>query len=230
MKKVRGWVVSAALVGAALVAAPTSARAESISFNQNIGLSRAVMVTVSGLRNGSIYAGELNWSFNQPVPSGYDQSFYAYCVDLLTNASLTQNVTIGSTSGLTGGKYVADAGARVAWLFESFAADVHAAAQPIQAAALQVAIWEALYDTTLDLTSGNLKLLTSEAIMNQAASYLSQLASANYAGSVATVLFASNGQSQLMNPVPEPSTLVLMGAGFLFMAWAMRRKQLGLTY
>jgi hypothetical protein len=57
-----------------------------------------------------------------------------------------QQVTVDSTNSLT--TPAADGAAKAAWLFNTFAAGIHAGGTGIQAAALQVAIWEAIYDGT----------------------------------------------------------------------------------
>ena len=51
------------------------------------------------------------------------------------------------------------AGTRAAWLFNTYAPVIHVGGTGTDAAALQVAIWEALYDTTPDLSKGAFTLL-----------------------------------------------------------------------
>ncbi len=221
--RLRSFVSSAAMA-ACLMMAPASANGESITFT---GLSNASVVTLGGLYNGSVWAGSLAWKWNGAAPNDTEQSFYSYCVDLLRDLNRTQTTNIGNSSGLTGGSYVSAGGERAAWLFNTFASGIQTAGSALQAAALQVAIWEALYDSTLNLATGNVRLVTSGTIMNQAASYLSGLSAAAYQGSSTTVLFAVNGQSQIVNPVPEPSTLLLLGAGLFFLAWIARKRQPG---
>ncbi len=214
------------LTGVALAAAitltPSTARAESIDFT---GIGAASVVSLGGLFNGSVYAGELNWNWIGSAPQGFTQSFYSYCVDLLNYVQDPQVVSVGSSSGLTGAPYTANGGAAAAWLFDTYAGAVHAAGNAVQAAALQVAIWEVLYDSASNLGSGNVILNTTGAIMSLADTYLAALAGSSYQGSTATVLFTSGGQDQITSRVPEPATVMLLGAGML-LAMALGQRKL----
>lgn len=211
----------ALVLASAMLLNSNSARAETIGFT---GLGSAAVVGVSGLTNGLVYAGELNWSWVGAAPAGAAQSFYSYCVDLLNYAQSTQVSTVGTTAGLTGGSYVANAGDKAAWLFNTYASAVHATGQAVQAAALQIAIWEALYDTTASLATGNVRFTASSAILAQAGSYLSSLYSSSYLGSSSTVLFTNGGQDQMTNRVSEPSTMLLLGVGLLVASQIYRRR------
>ena len=111
----------------------------------------------------------------------------------------------------------------------SYAAGVNASGNGIAAAALQVAIWEAITDSLLDLTAGGFILKTTDTytsvalatdIFNTASGYLGDLSKADYHNSVATWLDAKYGQDQITTP--EPSSLMLLGVAGLFMR---RRKK-----
>jgi len=127
-----------------------------------------------------------------------------------------QYVTVRTTDLFTSGS--ANAGAKVSWLFNSYAGAIHARGTNTQAAALQLAIWEALYDSNQDLSAGAFRATATGAILTQAQTYLSALYSSSYLGSQATWLDvdganpnpAYRGQDQITHGVPEPSTVLMM--------------------
>src|SRR5262249_20527146 len=132
-----------------------NARASQIDFT---GLGKAQVVTVAGVRNVSGWAGELDWSWIGATPDGMTPSFYSYCVDLLNNEIDGQSVTIRSTSDSLSPSLT-----KAAWLFDNFAVSIHATGTAAMAAGLQLAIWEVLYDTTYDLTSGSFRVTSATA-------------------------------------------------------------------
>ncbi len=207
-------------VAAAFCATATEARADTLQFD---GLGNAEIVTVAGTVSGSFYAGELNWSWLGSTPAGFDASFYSYCIDLLNDVVNPQDVSIRSTSELT--TPAPDGASKAASLVNTFAQAIRTGGTGIEAAALQVAIWEAIYDPVIDLSSGNFQLITEPwaytgqatalAIYDQAALYLQSLASGQYANATAIWLDAPiPGQDQITS-VPEPAALMLLGIGAL---------------
>jgi hypothetical protein len=186
-------------------------------------------------------AGELNWQWVGSPPDGFAESFYSYCVDVSQNLRDPQEVTARSTNGFTNG--AAGGGARAAWLFNEYAAGIRstadAAAANIMAAALQVAIWEAMYDSSANLTTGSFILTTTGAlgnqwqVRNQAQAYLDALyiTATTYRTGVATILEVvspNRGQDQIVTRVSEPSTLLLMIGVATFLVFANRfRRQPG---
>lgn len=220
--------IGAAAVVLSCVLVPSLAQANQIDF---LRVSHGAAVSVSGVRSGSFMAGELDWQWVGTAPAGFAQSFYSYCVDVSQNLADPQAVTARSSDGFSNG--AVDGGAKAAWLFNTYAADIrgntNAAAANIQAAALQVAIWEAMYDSNANLGSGNFVLNTTGGIRTQAQTYLSSLYSGiggSYLTGVATILEVispARGQDQIVSRVSEPSTLLLMGVAFLVFAKRTRR-------
>ena len=226
MLRLRTLVVGL-LFAASVLMAPAVAHAEIIQFN---GLGYASVVTVGGSiaanYHGGAWAGEMNWSWVGTAPAGFAQSFYAYCVDLSSYEQPQQTVTPVSTAGFTNG--VPNGGGKAAWLFNEYASGIHAMTDAttaaVNAAALQIAIWEAMYDTTANLADGGFTATaTNTAVTTKAAGYLSALYSSQPWTAVATVLSTDKGQDQIVQQVGEPSTLMLMGLAFFGFAALARR-------
>lgn len=219
-------IVSLSILGC-LVLLPKQANAEIIGFS---GLGAASVVTVGGsYYNGAVNAGELNWLWVGTPPAGFAQSFYSYCVDLAHFVTPVQLVTPTSSAGFTNG--VSNGGAKVAWLFNQYAAGIHqlgnTATAAVNAAALQIAIWEAMYDGSSNLNGGGFRATASNgAIVTKANEYLTALYLSDMT-SVATILNASwltGGQDQIVAQVSEPSTLLLLGLAFFGFATLTRRQ------
>jgi hypothetical protein len=188
------------------------------------------IVTVQGA--GSFYAGEIDWLWDTP-PAGFGPAVTTYCVDLFQELTTPQDVIVGTTAGIVTGAQ--DAGAKVAWLLNTFAPLVSTG---VQAAALQVAIWESLYDNDHNLATGIFQLVTdstaytgaakAQKIASQANDYLNQLylPGGGYNTSSATWLHAiepSGGQDQITT-TPEPSSVMLLGIGALLAKGFRRRR------
>jgi hypothetical protein len=210
---------------ALMCSVPSAASAATLDFT---GIGKADIVSISGLRTVTAWAGELDWNWLGTPPAGFSQSLYTYCVDVLNNEADPQyNVAVRSTDDLTPTTtpYSASgAGGKIAWLINSYAATIHSSGTNDQAAGLQVAIWETLYDSsgnTFNLSQGNFIVSASAGTMYWASTYLTNLySSANNTGR--TVWLDSpgngNGQDQVTVAVPEPSTvaLLIVAAGLIF--------------
>ena len=185
----------------------TPASADSLSL-QGLGKGQSVSLTMGSVTESG-WAGEINWLL---TTSGGTEQIYTYCVDLFSPALNTQNpVTVETTNELTPTTSVNSidgAGARAAWLFNTYAAGIHALPDSLdsyaQAAGLQIAIWQAMYETV-----GNTFTVTaSDSAKTYASNYLGALGSNT---SVATYLDSGprNGQDQITR-VPEPSSVLLL--------------------
>ena len=215
------------VLGIAAALVPARAEASTLQFN-GMGLHDIVTIGGSSGVSGSFYAGELNWEWLAPVPSGFEASLYTYCVDILHEVVSPQTVQISDTTNPLMTTHATDGGAKAAWLLNTFAGGIHASGTGLESAALQVAIWEAISDDDHNLTTGYFTLRTAdaytgtaqaEAIMAQANLYLAQLfVGGGYNTSTATWLDATGangGQDQIATP--EPSTLMLLGVAGIFM-------------
>lgn len=129
----------------------------------------------------------MNWQFNGPgdvppgpgTPYGYDSTFYAYCAELTEAVQANQTIEILSTDLLIPtspvGSGNAFSGKKAAWLFNTYAPGINGAVNDLDsrqnAAALQVAIWEAIYDTSNNLSDGFFRLNSVGNIATKAMDY-----------------------------------------------------------
>jgi hypothetical protein len=193
------------------------------------------IVTIDGDVSGSFYAGEIDWMWSVPTPAGFSDYLYTYCVDILHELANPQEVRVSDTTDPEMTTKADDGGAKAAWLLNTYAAGIHTSGDGIAAAALQVAIWEAITDNALNLATGSFILKTTgeytgvdiaNQIFTTASGYLGDLSKANYQTAVATWLDATTatggGQDQIATP--EPSSLMLLGVAGLFLK---RRRKTG---
>lgn len=198
---------------------PCAAAAATIDFT---GVGRAEVVTVAGVRNVRAWAGELTWHWVDGKPAGWEDNFHTYCVDILHNLADPQVVDTRSTNDMPD---LARA-RNVAWLFNTYAPDVRGASGTnAMGAGLQLAIWEVLYDTDMALASGTFRVTEASAnALGFGATYLDALALAHVGSSKAVWLDTHAGQDQILGgTVPEPTMLLLFGAGMAMVASRLRK-------
>jgi hypothetical protein len=187
------------------------------------GKGAEVSIYSPGLGNLTTFAGELNWRWDYSDPQSF---FFAYCVDINNWARHEQNVTAASTETLMAAIDI-DAGNKAAWLINTYASTIHETGTGIEAAALQVAIWQVLFGSG----SNPFVLQTGGAIAAKQQDYLFALNSApgGYSQSSTTWFDAPAGQGQdQMIPTPEPGSLLLCAtgiAGWVTASLRRRRRQ-----
>lgn len=171
--------------------------------------------SLGGWFSNGVAAGSFNLytggNLGSPLPPNDGVYFgKGYCVDLQHFMDLPAEYSVTSHS-------VADLqnGQRAAWLLNHHLADV--GNDTDKSAGLQLAIWNAVYDSDFSLNSGNFKAYNGHSsARTYATAFLSDLQvqgpvsneSANYL----TVDRCDNGQD-LLTPVPEPASLMLLGLG-----------------
>lgn len=187
----------------AAVAAPYTVKFKSTSVGQSAG------ITFFG-NNKNVFAGKLKF---QNVASG--SQFFTVCADIANQITAGMVYRVENQLASASPLGIAKAGRIVAKHFTS-------ANTNEKAAALQLAVWEAIYDTgsSPSFSSGNFKANVSTSVKNQAYSYYSAISTPGEALYMKAVP-ADCGQSQL-TVVPEPTAL---GALALGAALIIRRKK-----
>lgn len=162
---------------------------------------------------------------------GQGATFDAYCVDLYHDLAPTQTVTLQSIADLTGGH-----GLGVGWLYDTFAPTVTTSAQ---GAGLQLAIWDVEYDGGDGFSTGLFRVGsgTSSQVLAAANADLAAWQSASSPTGDATWFVCTDHGSDgtlnqdlvgpnMIRAVPEPASLILLGAGgFGLLARARLRRQ-----
>ncbi len=116
------------------------AEAASIDF---LGLGSYSVVNIVGPVSGNVYAGELEWAWIGTPPAGFAQTFSTFCLDIKNYLVDPQTVIVKPTDDFNP---ATDAGGKAAWLVNASRRPSPGSQANIMAAALQVAIWEVVYD------------------------------------------------------------------------------------
>jgi len=167
--------------------------------------------------------------------------FAVFCADITNPKSVIQEVVIRPLSELPHNgnppNVQPDAGERVAWLLNQYGTDQWLATDGnYRAAALQIAIWEVLYDPygSYDVTLGEFKWVyateksaTKMAIYAYTTDYLKWLGN-NRSEALWYDVNLQDGKGQdfaRAMSVPEPgSTMILLASGLAGLGWFARRR------
>lgn len=170
---------------------------------------------------GHIRAGEFHFAVDGETPY-WDDRLDAFCIEIDAILQSSSSYTVHEGLGLI------DAGRRngVERLFSNYYGLSRQSNQ--NSAAFQLALWEIINETgtELGLADGAFRVTSGFATaMATANAWLSNLGSATSAFQYFVLTSAGSQDLITVRPVPEPGTLVLMGAGLAGLVLLRRRQR-----
>ncbi|WP_109466292.1 VPLPA-CTERM sorting domain-containing protein [Albibacillus kandeliae] len=184
-------------------------------------LQQTVKITTSGPGyDGNVKAGMFHMKSDDALGN-----FLAFCVDL------TQYIGSPMTAEYNSNLFTGTTYDNLSRLFSSVLGGSSLAEvidTSLEAAALQVAIWEVMLDSSgaYDLNSGAFKMGSNVAVKTQAQSYLTNLWTGKVGDYKLTFLESAQNQDLVtVTPVPLPAGGVLIGTGLIALFAAGRRRK-----
>jgi hypothetical protein len=196
-------IVVAGVAGSAS-ALTIQARLDSINPDVNMSVSNNAGVSFQTLRSGVNNFTVLGGDATELAPT-----FKAFCIDLNqtinfnTSYSFTKNAV--ESAPLPGGGM---GGAKADLLRELWGRHFLAIDSNTKGSAFQIAVWEIVFDTGLDLSDGQVRVTGNAGVLAQAQSYMASLTGDS--GYFAPVYALSSSSTQDML-VPTPGAIALMG-------------------
>ncbi len=213
-----------------LIAACGAASAGTLKGKFTYTLSQNSNITASGgIYNGDVKTVQFHWTRTDAPGAGVDNTvpitFDTYCVDLAQNVSSGNTYTYNVLS-LTDAGYTPAQQSMLRQLWTSYKPGADTANE---SAALQLAIWEVIYDTNNNLSTGTFKVNSTSTQRTAAQALITNAANAlsNPAPGGApilrelVVLRSSSAQDQITElppTVPTPGAAALAVAGLLMAA------------
>lgn len=224
-----------ALVGASM---PAVAQAGTIATG-NININNYAGESVTVTRPSGSNIATISGSATAASPTGgltnyLPGSFVTYCVDLFTNTSSNPYQASLDTMNywaLQNGQPAPGAGQRASWLYQTYATSATTAAQR---SGLQLAIWNTLYDSDFDVSSGAFRVVSGATggtpVANTMLTALQMAVNSNGVGSYNNywLRLTKNGTEtqDFIGPMAVPdggTTLALLGCALMGLG-ALRRR------
>lgn len=210
-------VVAGALMGIAGSASALTiqARLDSISPDVNMNVSSNAGASFQTLRSGVN-----NFTVLGGDPTELAPTFKAFCIDLQqtinfnTSYSFSKNAV--ESAPLPGGGM---GNAKADLIRELWGRHFTGINSNVKGSAFQIAVWEIVFDTGLDLSGGQVRVTGNASVLAQAQAYMASLTGDS--AYFAPVYALSSGTTQDML-VPTPGAIALLGLGGL--AVARRRR------